>query len=80
MSGPPRSYWVSGFFSPQGFLTGILQTYARKYTHPIDELQLDFVVLKVILSQEDIYAAHLANGQFEVRLERMLKNTVTISL
>jgi hypothetical protein len=26
------------------------------------------VVLKVILNQEAIYAAHVANGQFEVRL------------
>jgi hypothetical protein len=25
-------------------------------------------VLKVIVNQEDIYAAHMANGQFEVRL------------
>jgi hypothetical protein len=50
----------------------------------VEELQFDFVVLEVTLNQEDIYAAHMANGQFEVRLlavhGSMLKKRVTISL
>jgi len=64
--GAPPSYWLSGFFFPKGFLAGILQTHARKYNYPIDELKLDFVVLKVILDQENIYAAHTGNQQHEV--------------
>ena len=29
--GHPHTYWLSGFFFPHGFMTGTLQTYARKY-------------------------------------------------
>lgn len=34
--GHPTSYWLSGFFFPHGFMTGALQTYARKHMKPID--------------------------------------------
>lgn len=41
----PSSYWLSGFFFPHGFMTGTLQTYARKHLKPIDLLQFKFKVL-----------------------------------
>eukprot|EP01017_Pseudomicrothorax_dubius_P045834 TRINITY_DN7991_c0_g2_i3.p1 TRINITY_DN7991_c0_g2~~TRINITY_DN7991_c0_g2_i3.p1 ORF type:complete len:773 (+),score=234.51 TRINITY_DN7991_c0_g2_i3:90-2321(+) len=34
----PKSYWISAFFFPQGFLTASLQMYARKTLTPIDTL------------------------------------------
>ena len=36
---------MSGFYFPQGFLTGVLQTHSRLYKIPIDTLNFKFKVL-----------------------------------
>ncbi|XP_030273772.1 dynein heavy chain 6, axonemal isoform X2 [Sparus aurata] len=49
--GRPKSFWISGFFFPQGFLAGVLQNHARHYSLPIDELDFRFNVVPTYRDQ-----------------------------
>ena len=40
--GKPIAYWLASFFFPQGFLTAVQQSFARKYQIPIDILNFSF--------------------------------------
>ncbi|KAJ1494155.1 hypothetical protein T484DRAFT_1766740 [Baffinella frigidus] len=44
MVGQPSSFWLPGFYYPQGFMTGALQTHARRYQVPIDTLNFQYIV------------------------------------
>ncbi|XP_074661680.1 dynein axonemal heavy chain 6-like [Tubulanus polymorphus] len=64
----PKSFWISGFFYPQGFLTGTLQNHARKYNLPIDHLSFKYVVLPSYRDQADV-AEGMSKLQFGEELD-----------
>lgn len=59
-SSNPASYWISGLYFPQGFMTGCLQRHSRKYGVPIDSLKVDFELTDVVLLQEDVAGGRAA--------------------
>eukprot|EP00331_Platyophrya_macrostoma_P004147 CAMPEP_0176418942 /NCGR_PEP_ID=MMETSP0127-20121128/7766_1 /TAXON_ID=938130 /ORGANISM="Platyophrya macrostoma, Strain WH" /LENGTH=303 /DNA_ID=CAMNT_0017799353 /DNA_START=1 /DNA_END=912 /DNA_ORIENTATION=+ len=79
----PNTFWISGLFFPQGFLTGVLQTHARKHSEAIDTLNFSFKVLEQ--NQENInnrpmdgvyvYGMYLEGASWD-RKKRMLTDQI----
>ncbi|PVD36438.1 hypothetical protein C0Q70_03422 [Pomacea canaliculata] len=66
--GAPKSYWLSGFFYTQGFLTGTLQNYSRKHELPIDHLRFRYFVKKQYRDQK-VVTEQMANLQYGQEIE-----------
>jgi dynein heavy chain, axonemal len=63
-TGTPSSFWISGFFFPQGFLTAILQNFARKHQMPIDTVSFSFVLQDAIEGGDDSKRSKPEDGCF----------------
>ena len=45
INGHPITYWISGLFYPQGFITGVYQNHARETKIPVSDIILEFQVM-----------------------------------
>lgn len=78
--GIPAVFWISGLFFPQGFLTAILQNYARKYKYPIDTVTFSFVMRDEAMEDirakpEDgcfIYGLFLEGARWDKRIKSLI--------
>ena len=44
-NGKPAAFWISGFYFPQAFITGVMQNHARKYQLPIDTVTYGYNIV-----------------------------------
>lgn len=65
-NGIPPVFWLSGFFFPQGFLTGILQNHARQFNIAIDSLSFAFLMRTE--AAEELHAKPAEGGCFMMGL------------
>jgi len=54
VNGQPASFPLNLFFFPQGFMTGTMQTFARKYKVPVNRLNFGFEVMDAALTPDDV--------------------------
>lgn len=70
--GQPARFWASGFYFIQGFLTAVLQNFARKHIIAIDKLDFDFIMVhnETIISEKPddgcyLYGLFLEGAKFD---------------
>jgi dynein heavy chain len=71
--GPRPSYWLPGFFFPQGFMTAVKQTYSREFKIAVDTLRIGCELTNLDYSDIDgapptgayVYGLFMEGGRFD---------------
>lgn len=79
VKGPRVSYWLSGFFFPQGFMTAVKQTYSRQKKIAVDTLRIGCEMTKhdpseiplPPVSGAYVYGLFMEGGRFDRNAMRM---------
>jgi dynein heavy chain len=82
MNGPPPVFWLSGYFFPQGFMTGVKQTYSRKYHKAVDLLTvgcqpMPFMHEDITKPPEDgsyIWGMYMQGARFDAKSLKMAES------
>lgn len=77
----PKGFWMSGLFYPQGFLTGVKQTHARKMMFEINKLIFTFKCLDYTkdnipeppLDGVYVYGLYLEGAKWEKRKKSLVE-------
>jgi dynein heavy chain len=88
INGPPVSYWISGFFFPQGFMTAVKQTYSRKYHIAVDILVVGCEVTDKIETKykkppaDGVYTfgAYMQGARFDFKTQLIMESEPKVSL
>ena len=75
--GSPSSFWMSGFFFPQAFLTGVRQNYARKHKLAVDTIDYNFHIMVEEDPDDKPEAGCYVHGMF---IEAAVWDTETLSI
>jgi len=79
VDGPRPTYWLSGFFFPQGFMTAVKQTFSRDYKIAVDTLRIGCEITsydskdlqKPPSTGAYVYGLFMEGGRFNRTLMRM---------
>uniref|UniRef100_H2Y214 Dynein heavy chain C-terminal domain-containing protein n=5 Tax=Ciona intestinalis TaxID=7719 RepID=H2Y214_CIOIN len=76
-NGKPATFWISGFFFTQSFLTGTMQNFSRRHHIPIDQLDFKFHVQPESSMKTQPITGVYVNGLF-MEGARWCKDKLTI--
>jgi dynein heavy chain len=77
--GPQKSYWLSGFFFPQGFMTSVKQTFSRDNKIAVDTLRIGCELTSMESGKVTnfpeygayIHGLYMEGGRFDIKRMRM---------